>query len=658
MDFDIVRATVLAIIQGLTEFLPISSSAHLILPSQLLGWEDQGLTFDMALHFGSLFAVLLYFRKDLIKVAAAMLMQLKRGQTSDESRLGWYIIIATIPVMVSGLLFEDVVETQLRSVYVIIATTLFYGLLLGIADRLAPQTRGLHELTWKTAVIIGLAQMLAIIPGTSRSGITMTAALFCSLRREVAARFSFLLSVPTIGGAALLKMIELMGMPDINWSELIYAMIVAAITAFFCIHFFLKLIASISFMPFVIYRLLLGIFLLVFFALPSEAQAMYVKDPNSANADKILIKVDQAVLDDLDYRLTHTRWPMDMANDDWAYGTNATYLQALIGYWADGYDWRQQEEWLNSFDHYRTTIDGIGIHYIHERSPDPDAIPVLLLHGWPGSFVQMLRLAPLLTDPSAHGLPDSPSFHVVIASLPGFGFSDAPKTPGMNLEGFAVLMSKLMHEVLGYQQYGARGGDIGGVTIDQIGRHYPQQLLGAHLTQIIAAGAPVPANATAAEKAFLDAGAALLNTELSYSRQHMQKPQTLAYGLTDSPAGLAGWIIEKYRSWGDTGGNIESRFDKDFLITTLMTYWLSNNIGPSVRTYYEMVRNRGNSDRITVPVAFLMSEKDMFPAAPREWAERSHNVVHFSTTPSGGHFLEWEEPERVARDMQDFFAKL
>lgn len=385
---------------------------------------------------------------------------------------------------------------------------------------------------------------------------------------------------------------------------------------------------------------------------------MYAKDPNSADPDKILIEVDQAVLDDLNYRLRHTRWPPDIGNDNWAYGTNRDSLQQLVSYWAKDYDWRQQEAWLNSFDHYRTKIEGIGIHYIHQRSPDPDAIPLLLLHGWPGSFVQMLKLAPMLTDPAAHDLPDSPSFHVVIASLPGFGFSDAPQATGMNLEGIAAIMSKLMRDVLGYHRYGLRGSDIGGVTIDQMARHYPDQLIGAHLTQIIAAGAPAPADATAAEKAFLDAGAALLNTELSYSRQHMQKPQTLAYGLTDSPAGLAGWIIEKYRSWGDTGGNIESRFDKNFLITTLMTYWLSSNIGPSVRTYYEMARNRGASSRITIPVAFLMSEKDMFPPAPREWAERSHNVVQFGSTPTGGHFLEWEEPAVVARDMQQFFSKL
>jgi pimeloyl-ACP methyl ester carboxylesterase len=382
---------------------------------------------------------------------------------------------------------------------------------------------------------------------------------------------------------------------------------------------------------------------------------MFIKDPDSADPDKILIRVGQAELDDLNYRLTHTRWPVDIANDDWAYGTNRSYLQELVGYWANDYDWRQQETWLNSFDHYKTIIDGMGIHYIHQRSPNPDAIPVLLLHGWPGSFVQMLKLAPMLTDPAALNLKDRTSFHVVIASLPGFGFSDAPQSPGMNMEKFAALMSKLMHDVLGYQRYGVRGSDIGGVTIDQMARHYPDQLTGAHLTQIIAAGVPAPADATDAEKAFLAAGAALLNTELAYSRQHMTKPQTLAYGLTDSPAGLAGWIVEKYRTWGDTSGHIESRFSKDFLITTLMTYWLSSNIGPSVRTYYEMVRNRGNTSRIQIPVAFLMSARDMFPPAPREWAERSHNVVHFSTSSTGGHFLEWEEPSLVARDMQDFF---
>ncbi len=262
MDFDVWRATVLAVIQGLTEFLPVSSSAHLILPSELLGWSDQGLSFDMALHFGSLMAVLLYFRNDIRAVGTAMLQQVLRGSTSPDSQLGWYIVLATLPVTVAGLLLQDYVETSLRSVYVIIVTTLFYGLLLGIADKTASQSIGLHGITWRITLIIGLAQMLAIVPGTSRSGITMTAALFCGLRRDVAARFSFLLSIPTIGGAALLKFFDLLQSTSVNWYELAYAMVVAALTAYLCIHYFLKLIARISFMPFVIYRLLLGSILL------------------------------------------------------------------------------------------------------------------------------------------------------------------------------------------------------------------------------------------------------------------------------------------------------------------------------------------------------------------------------------------------------------
>ncbi len=267
MDFDVVRATVLALIQGLTEFLPISSSAHLILPSQLWGWEDQGLAFDMALHMGSLCAVLVYFRRDLWNVARAMLLQVGGGQASDDSRLGWHIVIATIPVLIAGLLFEEVAETSLRSVTVITATTLFFGLMLGIADRIGPQNRTLAQVTWQVSLIIGLAQMLAIIPGASRSGVTMTAALFCRMERSAAARFSFLLSIPTIGAAASMALLKLLDVPDLNWNELLYAMALSALTAFACIHWFLKIIGSLGFLPFVVYRLLLGTFLLLFFVL-------------------------------------------------------------------------------------------------------------------------------------------------------------------------------------------------------------------------------------------------------------------------------------------------------------------------------------------------------------------------------------------------------
>lgn len=386
---------------------------------------------------------------------------------------------------------------------------------------------------------------------------------------------------------------------------------------------------------------------------------MLTRDSASANPDKVLIRVEQTALDDLGYRLRHVRWPDEYANTNWNYGTNRTWLQELVRYWAGDFDWRGQEAWLNSFAHFKSRIDGLGIHYIHQRSRHPDAIPLLLLHGWPGSFVQMLALVPLLTDPAAHGLPDTPAFHVVVASLPGFGFSDAPTAPGFAMESIATVMDKLMYDTLGYARYGVRGSDLGGTAIDQMARHFPGHLLGAHLTQlIVAGGAPAPGDATDAERAFLAASTAIGNTELAYARLHSSKPQTLAYGLNDSPVGLAAWISEKYRSWGDTGGDIESRFSKDFLLTTLSLYWFTGTISHSIRTYYEMVRNRGNTARITVPVGFLMSMKDMFPPAPREWAERSHNVVHFNAAQHGGHFLEWEEPELVARDLQAFFGRL
>ena len=383
---------------------------------------------------------------------------------------------------------------------------------------------------------------------------------------------------------------------------------------------------------------------------------MYINDASSPDPDKIILHVQQPVLDDLNYRLSHTRWPDEITNSEWRYGTNRTYLRELMGYWSKEFDWRAQERWLNTFNHYKSNVNGLGVHYIHQRSEMKNAIPLLILHGWPGSFVQMLKLLPLLTDPVAHGITDEPAFHVVIASLPGFGLSDSPSQSGFAMESIADTMSALMHDVLGYEKYGVRGSDLGGTTIDQMARRYPQQLIGAHLTQlIVATAAAPPANATQAEHDFLSACALIGNTELSYARQHASKPQTLAYGLNDSPVGLAAWIVEKYHRWGDTGGNIESRFSKDFLLTTLTLYWVTETISPAIRTYYEMVRNRGNMDRINVPTGFLMSSNDMFPPAPREWAERSHNVVHFSEATTGGHFLEWEEPELVARDMRLFF---
>jgi pimeloyl-ACP methyl ester carboxylesterase len=372
--------------------------------------------------------------------------------------------------------------------------------------------------------------------------------------------------------------------------------------------------------------------------------------------ERFRIDVSDAVLTDLEERLARTRWPDQLPGTDWTYGADTAYLRELARYWQNGFDWRAQEARLNRFEHYRAEIDGTRIHFVHAKSRDPDAIPILLLHGWPSSFVQMLDLIPLLTEPAAHGLPAVPSFHVVAASLPGFGFSDIPTKPGVGFATSAALMAKLMHDALGYERYGVRGSDLGGVIVRQMALQRPEQVIGVHLTGIIGAAGGQPPY-TPAEQAFIDASAAI-EPEIAYARLQMSKPQTLAHALNDSPVGLAAWIIEKFRAWSDSNGNVESRFSKDELLTNLMVYWVTGTAPASARMYYDFVREPLLPGRVERPVGMLMSKKDLFPPAPREFGERLLNVQHWVETDVGGHFLEWEEPELVARDLQAFFRRL
>jgi pimeloyl-ACP methyl ester carboxylesterase len=368
------------------------------------------------------------------------------------------------------------------------------------------------------------------------------------------------------------------------------------------------------------------------------------------------IDVPAAVLRDLDERLARTRWPDQLPGTGWDYGADTAYLRELVAHWQSGYDWREQERALNRFEHFHARIDGTRIHFVHARSRDADAVPLLLLHGWPSSFVQMLDVIPLLTDPAAHGLPNAPSFHVVAASLPGFGFSSIPERPGVGFATSAELMAKLMHDALGYERYGVRGSDLGGVIVRQMALAHPEQILGVHLTGIIGAAGGSPPY-TQAEQRFIDSSAAI-ESELAYARLQMSKPQTLAHSLNDSPVGLAAWIVEKFRAWSDSDGDVERRFTKDELITNLMVYWVTGTAPSSVRMYYDFVREPLLTGRIERPVGMLMTTKDLFPAAPREFGERLFNVRHWVETDVGGHFLEWEEPELVARDLQAFFGRL
>jgi undecaprenyl-diphosphatase len=263
--FDFIRTSCLALIQGLTEFLPISSSAHLIFPSALFGWEDQGLAFDVAVHFGTLLAVIVYFSQDIYQILSGWILHVVKGQASVEARLGWMIILATCPLIIAGLLLQDIVDTYFRSTTVIASTTIIFALLLWFADKNTETKQNLNSLNWRAFLMIGLAQVLALVPGTSRSGVTMTAGLFCKLNRKDSARLSFLLSIPAIAGAALLLLIDLLSETSVNWLELAYALILSAIVAYLCIHYFLKLVTKIGFVPFVVYRLLLGAVLFLFF---------------------------------------------------------------------------------------------------------------------------------------------------------------------------------------------------------------------------------------------------------------------------------------------------------------------------------------------------------------------------------------------------------
>lgn len=366
------------------------------------------------------------------------------------------------------------------------------------------------------------------------------------------------------------------------------------------------------------------------------------------------IAVPDAVLDDLEDRLTRTRWPDQLPGTDWAYGADTAYIRELSDYWRENFDWRAQEDRLNEFEHFRARVDDIWIHFVHAKSLDPDAIPLLMLHGWPSTFVQMLDIIPLLTDPAAHGLPSEPSFHVVAASLPGFGFSDVPTRPGIGFRTSAELMARVMRDALGYERYGVRGSDLGGMVARQMALLHPDNIIGVHLTGIIGTAGGEPPY-TAAEQAFMDASAAI-ESEIAYARLQMSKPQTLAHALNDSPAGLAAWIVEKFRAWSDSSGDVESRFTKDDLLTNLTIYWVTGTAPASVRMYYDFVREPLEPGRIERPVGMLMTTRDLFPAAPREWGERLFNVQHWVETEVGGHFLEWEEPELVARDLQKFLG--
>lgn len=379
----------------------------------------------------------------------------------------------------------------------------------------------------------------------------------------------------------------------------------------------------------------------------------------SVNPFKVQVK--QETLDDLRARLAQTRWIDEIEGANWDYGTNSSYLKKLCAYWQNEFDWRKQEEYLNTLNHFRAEIDGFGIHFIHERGKGDNPLPLLLTHGWPDSFIRFHKIIPLLTDPESYDGKAEDAFDVIVPSIPGYGFSDHPKAKGMNTQRIADLFAKLMTNELGYAKFAAHGGDWGSGITEQVALNHAEALVGIHLTDVpyhhlFAVQAK---DLSEAEQAYLKAGKKWQMEEGAYAMIQGTKPQTLAYGLNDSPAGLAAWIIEKFRSWSDSNGDLESCFTKDELLTNLTIYWASETISSAVRLYYEAMRNPPSkaAGRVEVPTGVAIPSKDLVPA-PREFGERFYNLQHWTQLSRGGHFAAMEEPQLLVEDLRAFFRPL
>jgi len=374
------------------------------------------------------------------------------------------------------------------------------------------------------------------------------------------------------------------------------------------------------------------------------------------------IHVSEPVLDDLRQRIRRTRWPDQLPEIGWEQGTELEYLRELLTYWAEAFDWRAQERELNRLTHYRAELDGLGIHFVHHRANHSSPIPLVLTHGWPSSFLELVPLLPLLTDPMSHGI-QGPAFDVVIPSLPGYGFSDRPRTTGITVQHTADLWDRLMRG-LGYQRYAAGGGDFGSAVATCLGRDHPESVIGIHLStlDLMPYLGPGSRPLSQAEKAFLEHHRQWWQAEGGYKAIQATKPQTAGYGLNDSPAGLAAWLLEKWRSWSDCGGDLESRFGRDFLLTTLALYWVTETITSSMRYYYDDHRLGavGPDDFVSVPTAMAVFANQFLPEGipPREWVERLYNVRRWTVMPRGGHFAAREEPKLLAQDIAAFFSTL
>jgi pimeloyl-ACP methyl ester carboxylesterase len=372
------------------------------------------------------------------------------------------------------------------------------------------------------------------------------------------------------------------------------------------------------------------------------------------------IAIPDADLDDLHARLARTRLSEQLPGAGWDYGTERGYLAELVAYWRDEYDWRRAEAMLNAFPNFVTEVDGTRVHFIHARSPEPDALPLIITHGWPGSVVEFMEIIRPLADPRAHGGDPADAFHVVCPSIPGYAFSGPTPERGWGPRRIAEAWATLMAG-LGYERYGAQGGDWGSMISTQLGLADPEHLAGIHLNMVVA---PPPPDLDVQhlqddERIALATYEYYGRVDSGYAKIQGTKPQTIGYALDDSPAGLAGWIIEKFRTWSDCDGDVERRFTKDQLLDNVMLYWLTGTAHSAGRLYYEaqqtgtLVADR----RVEVPVGVAA-----FPAEiirpPRRWAEHRYDLRQWTEMPRGGHFAAFEEPDLLLEDVRKFFRSL
>jgi pimeloyl-ACP methyl ester carboxylesterase len=370
------------------------------------------------------------------------------------------------------------------------------------------------------------------------------------------------------------------------------------------------------------------------------------------------ISVGQDVLDDLRSRLRKTRWPEAELVDDWSQGVPLGWIKDICGYWAEHYDWRRREALLNRFSQFTTEIDGLGIHFLHVRSPHPEAMPLIVTHGWPGSIVEFHKVIGPLTDPTAHGGRPADAFHLVCPSLPGFGFSAKPIATGWGVDRIASAWARLMDR-LGYPRYGAQGGDWGSAITTALGAQDPGHCAGIHITLAMGVRPNVEGEPSREEVRALRGIEYYRDWDSGYSKQQSTRPQTVGYGLTDSPSGQAAWILEKFWAWTDCDGNPENLLGRDELLDNVMLYWVTATAASSARLYWQsFAPGRRTPHKVTIPTGVAVFPREIVPPV-RRWMEGTYtDIRHWSEMPKGGHFAAFEQPEAFVREVRDFFGKL